>query len=220
MIKNFLFSVILVFSIAAQDITVSKDSLRVNGTVNTLDTVTITNSGADQVFIDSLLVHFDSLDTTQLFFSLDDMFEAILVELYNGTPMTHFDQMKSLGNNLFSVNFLAESRPPFPIPPGGTTKLANVRFGNFTHSAVSRCPNYLEGTLYFYFNNGYVDSLMIYADNLQTTITKRSPPVRKRTSISGNRAQYLINGRKIIPNAAGVNRVHIRHRLYELKIKE
>jgi hypothetical protein len=210
MVRFFITAMVAAATTAAGDIVVSKDSLLVNA----FDTVTITNTGANQVYIDSVVFRFDLLDSFQPPCTSADRFDVSIVELFNGSPITHSGVFDTLGVNLFAYTFEVESRPPFPVSPGGTTGLANVRLGSFMRTAVSKFPKYLEGTLYLYFNNASADSLRIRSNDLRTAAAANFRPVPARKELSNVSRRFLINGQMVADGTVEVVRRRCTHRWY------
>ncbi len=210
------------YAVWAQDVVLSKDSLWVcnNNMSSRIDMVTLTNNGPDQVGIDSIGVHFSELDTAGLLFIFsNNRFDAALTEIYHGTGVNHYETMKQAGDREYDILFVASSKRPFVMNASGdSVTLANLQFGScFICSSLPSYPKYLKGMLRFYFNNGEVDTLRFYSDDLRPINVRRATPVRQQEVANRNGAHYLINGRKIPVKPAAENRKRIMHRMYEIE---
>ncbi|MBN1576506.1 MAG: hypothetical protein JW913_08140 [Chitinispirillaceae bacterium] len=219
----FMFIAALVCAVTGQDLVLSKDSLWILNNYNSSrfgDSVTITNNGSQPILLDSARIQFSEWYTIKPSFTAANA-QAVIYEYNHGQSMSHYFTVDSIDATEYRLDFSSSSRPIFSVgPDGDSIILIHMEIGVNFFGAVPIHPQYLKGLLRLYFSNGEAVKIRIYSDDLRPTIVKKTFPVCRRTLISGNDARYLINGRKITRDAAGVNLNRIRYRLYELRIKE
>jgi hypothetical protein len=221
MVKHFLFFVLPMFGIAAQDITFSKDSLKSCNRIGSYadDSIVFTNTSSTTIYLDSARIIFYELDTIGLFLQTIPGLQIELSEHGHGGSIGWIvNPTEKIDDNEYMIAFspwTSSRNPPFYMGPSGDSTILKLVIANCLMCDPPKHPRYSRGLLQMYFSNGQTVALRFYSDDLRTATVTRISPVRRHANGAGKAAYYLINGRKIPVQPERINRQHIRYRIYK-----
>ncbi|MBN1757001.1 MAG: hypothetical protein JW863_01705 [Chitinispirillaceae bacterium] len=214
----FLIFYLLTCSAFSQSITLSRDSLWVRNSdlLNRDDTILVTNHGLQAVWLDSAGIILTGLYTGRLQIGITSI-QVMLAEYRDSVRNIYYFSIDSTSPGEHRL-LSPVSKPMFSIgASGGTTVLGSMRIGGNFFGDIPVYPQFVEGLLRLYFSNGEVIGINFYSDDLRPTVVKSPFRIRSRHTI-GNEVQYLINGRMVSKGVNGMNREHLRYRLYQMNI--
>jgi|GEM_PF-2573741 len=175
----FLLVLLLGWAVSAQDITISKDSLKIyNNPVSSLsDGIIVVNHGSSYVFVDSAFIEFEEFDTagsTQ--YGLDGRLQAQWCERNTPAGNTYWDLTNS-GDGLYSMKQRG-SAASNPVPlglgaNGDTLKISMMEIGTCLQCSgvPTWFPPYVRGRMELRFTNGQKIFIRLYSDDLRTDQT-------------------------------------------------
>ncbi|MBN1308369.1 MAG: hypothetical protein JXA18_10660 [Chitinispirillaceae bacterium] len=219
---------IIVFVIAAmaQDITISKDSLKVTTHPDSSeDSVLITYTGSDTIWISSASIRFDVLDTSGLTLdTVSDGLEMLWGGSYGDSSFYYIWRVYPASGDNFPLGDKYIGGMDFNTPLVMHAPSSDSMYITYCTIGYSLSPNTptaypkkLSGTLSLTFNNGQTVDVRLYSD---TTATEVRPNVffPKRHSVNEKVIRrYLINGRRIPDNMNDHGLRRLQHILYEFQ---
>jgi hypothetical protein len=207
--------------LAAQEIIVSKDSLKVCNSLGSSvnDSIVFTNTASSARFLDSARMVFYELDTAGLFLQTVPGLQINLSEHgHDGSIGWIANLTDRIGNNEYLARFspwTSSRNPPFYMSTSGDSTALELTIANCLMCDIPIFPRYSEELLQMYFSNGQTVSLNFYSDDLRPSTVKQTFPVRRYAKATGNGADYMINGRKIPAHTGRMNRHLIRYRIHK-----
>jgi hypothetical protein len=213
----------LVVTVCSQSIVPSKDSLWVcNSQVFSRDdAVVITNTTSGAVWIDSVRIEFEILDTVGVSYAIaDNRIETVWSEKYKrDSTMFYTWTMVQVGVNKFRLTNTYEGtsiRKPGTIESSGDSiSIHRMQIGFcFECNSLPRYPKYLRGMMFLYFNGNRTVSLRLYSNDLRPVNTSCSDPVFHPVAAKPNPGWFLINGRVVADGGTAAVLKHHMHRLY------
>ena len=183
MAKYLLITTMLAFGIAAQDITVSKDSLKVyNNLVSSFaDDITFTSNVPTAIRLDSVFLLIDEMDTTGLSW---DITEERLQGRWReslGSPLWFNWDLERNGEKKYRMMLQssspADTQPLYFDGQGTQRGIAMMAIGGCIRCSglPPRFPPYIKGMLVLYFSNGQTVSLRLYSDDLREPASYNEP---------------------------------------------
>ncbi len=212
--RLFVFFQLLVFSIPAQTITVSKDSLKVynNPVMSMMDGIVFRNTGSGLTFLDSAKITFDQLDTSGGFSWDTSKVKVMLDETYRGGDMgidpISLRKVDSNTYMLVSIYRMKSAQAAFTMYPlGDSTTLSNLQIVNCMTCTPPHYPKYIKGDLRMFFHGGQTVAIRLYSQDLRKTGTLSPPPPgRHDASAPSSGLRVFLNGQKIPVGTAMKNR--------------
>ena len=188
----------------ADDITVSKDSLKVynNDVSSVADMIVIKNNSDRTIDLDSAYIVLSEYDTTA---TQPYLLQGGTMEIHWADPIKKSDfgwycneaahNIFKLSKKYFSPN---DTAVPLHTTSGDSCAIVKFRIGfNLVSSRIPMYPNYVYGTLQLFFNNNQVVTIVLYSDDLRVnTVIKCG-----RNGTDANaccHTYFLINGKKIV----------------------
>jgi hypothetical protein len=216
MIKALFPLLLIAGSLYSQDITLSKDSLWLSNSLafSRLDLITVHNSSATTITLDSAEIVVGYMDTTKLswIISMDKLEFA-----WRWSAMSPYFiwSLKQKSAGLYGLKkeyFIPSDSVPLTLGPDETKNICRGEIGFcFICNSLPTYPLYFRGTLKLYFSNRQAVSIKLYTSDLRTgVVVKNIVPVKSPTPRT--RSDYLINGRKIPQKSDLFNRRDI-HRM-------
>lgn len=176
--KRFFATILAFAAIAAADITLSKDSLRVynNPVMSSTDGLTLKNTGGDTVWLDSAQMLFDEFDTTGLsMFLKNSTIEATWLEQYAvDNYMNYTWKMNTLDGKKYrleSLDAASAGRKSLTTAPDDSTRLSRLEIGwCFVCSSMPRYPRYLRGVVRLWFSSAATVDVRITSEDLRPMV--------------------------------------------------
>jgi hypothetical protein len=210
---------VLAYSIAAQNVVVSKDSLNVynNPMLSITDAVVFKNMGPVSTFCDSARIVLYHRDTSGGFSWDTSSMKVMLTEIYHGRnmeiPNLNVRKVDTNEYRLLNLLRMASAQMPFTINPGDSTMLSNFQIVNCATCTPPRYPRYVSGLLRMYFHGGQTVGIRLYSQDLRPTPVKHASSARLHAAASHAGARVLLNGRRIPEKNAAVGRHRICNRV-------
>ena len=211
----------------AQDLTVSKDSLRIynNPMMSSADEIIFTSHTSTSVALDSAFITVAQMDTAGLTAVIAEKNLQAVWTGYTPTAANYQWFMDSVSPKAYKLrlNYPTGSSAPLSFSGNGTTsQIFRFQIGAcFYCNRLPEYPKYFRGTLSLFFSNGQVVELKLWSQDLRTGV-KRSlsqAEVRSLSEVEGQHLnsrrigvpegvstlsrtyRYLANGRKIVAGA-------------------
>jgi hypothetical protein len=230
--KSLFAMAVLCLTVSAQDITVSKDSIRVynNLAMSFADEVVFTSHASAAVHLDSARIAISEMDTVG--FS-----HAISINGFQACWRTNVPSFQSFvwtmdvtGPNTYLLTkniFDPGSAEPLVFSGNNTTsQIVGLEIGMFLFGETRpQYPKYIKGTLRLFFSNGQVVELRLWSQDLRTAVKPKNfsttqPSNSRRfgvpegVSTSSRSYRYLVNGRRV----TGSNKqMRIKHSVRDFK---
>ncbi|MBN1576505.1 MAG: leucine-rich repeat domain-containing protein [Chitinispirillaceae bacterium] len=185
MAKYLLIAIILACGIAAQDITVSKDSLKIynNHVSSFADGIVFTSIASAATALDSAFVVIDDMDTTgSTRYVTDDRLQARWRENL-GTSIYFYWDLTRKGANEYRMTLQssspADTQPLLFSMQDEQRGIAMLEIGGCLGCSglPTWYPPYFKGTLALYFSNGQTISLRLYSEDLRKPVQYGEPCV-------------------------------------------
>jgi hypothetical protein len=221
--KTYSLLAVLAYSIAAQNVVVSKDSLNVynNPALSMTDAVVFKNIGPASTFCDSARIVLYHRDTSGGFSWDTSSMKVMLTEIYRGRSMEipTLNVRKADTNEYRLLNLLrmASEQMPFTMYPGDSTMLSNLQIVNCPTCTPPRYPRYVSGLLRMYFHGGQTVGIRLYSHDFRLTPVKRASPARLCASAYRAGERVLPNGRRIPEKNAAVGRQRMCNRTWSTR---
>jgi hypothetical protein len=177
MFRSLLVFIVIISSLSATDIRISKDSMWVyNSNVSSkADAVIFSNNSFSAIHLDSMHVIIEEMDTIGFgYLPAGHGMEAAW-----NAKSTHYPyfvwRLESIGNKEFVLK-KEEFIPPDSLPlsftgNGDSAQIFKLSIGYcFICESMPRYPRYFKGTMKFYFNNGQTIAIRLYSDDLRTPV--------------------------------------------------
>jgi hypothetical protein len=195
---------------SAQDITLSKDSIRVynKSEGSFTDLVTFTSHSSSPVHLDSAYVRFAEIDTP----GFSQIMSHNLLEVFWKSSVSAWEAfywtMDSLGQGLYRLK--EKAFDPSPAEPlvfsgnGSTAEIQGLEIGLWLFGETApKYPKYINGTMTLFFSNGQAVELKLWSQDLRTAVrprlSSRALSQSKGNSLTSSRSfRYLANGRRIV----------------------
>ncbi len=201
-----------VYIIAAQDISLSKDTYL----VGTDDTVTIINFGSEPVTLDSAIIEFESLDTTRY---LGEPPYLRITEIFGETQLKTISwDLDSLGDNVYRCIIDTSSdtsRKSLTIGASGDSiRLTFVMVGTCRICAAIYYLSFSQAVLRLFYSNWQTAELKLEDGNVQVLVRRSSTAIRRSSVNEHESGIFLINGRHVSQQVVKMNRQRIRNMLF------
>jgi hypothetical protein len=193
----------------AQDLTVSKDSIKVyNLSVSSFaDEVIFTSHSSEPIHLDSAFVLIAEMDTVGFSWAFQQKLMQVQWKGNYSSTQRYLWKMDSVGPDKYKL-IKQEFRPPTDTPLsfsgiGTTGRISLLEIGFcFICDRTPAYPKYFKGTLRLFFSNGQVVELKLWSQDLRTAVRKwkLSVPstVNRKPSTFFCSYRYLANGRRIL----------------------
>ncbi|MBN1757002.1 MAG: hypothetical protein JW863_01710 [Chitinispirillaceae bacterium] len=219
--KALLVSILLACGIFAQNITPSKDSLKIynNSLMSSFDWLMVRNNGDDTVWIDSAALLFDVFDTTGLSMFLEyGSIETMWNERHGDSPREIHWTMQQTGDVSFSLKNPFDTldvQKPCTIAPGDSASIGWLQIGFcFICNSLPTYPLYMHGVLRCWFSSAEVVDIGLYSQDWREPVQVTGvAPVRHTAGGTPGGGVYLINGRRLSDTKVPEGRVRLRNRL-------
>jgi hypothetical protein len=194
----------------AQDITISKDSLRIynNPMSSSADEITFTSHTSTAVMLDSAFITVAQMDTAGLTAVIAAKNLQAVWTGYTPAAANYQWSMDSVSPSTYklTINYSSGSSAPLSFSGNGaTSQIFRFQIGAcFYCSRLPEYPKYFKGTLSLFFSNGQVIELKLWSQDLRVAVRQRlSSRQPSTTSLS---YWYLANGRRILASDNAVSR--------------
>jgi hypothetical protein len=235
MAKSCIVVILIVAASFANDITISKDSLRVFNDHNfgKPDSLLLKNTSTSSVGLDSARIRFDVFDTTRSFGRYKSSMPLLEMREQHGSQTNGYDfSMTSIAPDeyrLTSITNIVAERKPLTMSPGDSTMLFTLVIGDNLWGNMPVYPAYVKGTLRLYFSNNQIvtinfqsnapgsTSVRILQKGSGTALRQSSGTVLRQGSAN---TYCLLNGRLLPGNLAALNQKSVRNAQYKFEIKK
>jgi hypothetical protein len=201
----FIFSLSFIVSASAQDITISKDSIKlVNSFYSSFaDVVIFTSHASGAIHLDSAFVLNAEIDTVGLSSAID--YFGMEVAWRTGSPESQMFAwtLDSAGPNTWRLAkkaFSPTNAEPLSFSGNGSTsQMFALECGSFLFGdAMPKYTRYIKGTLRLFFSNGQIIDLKLWSQDLRTAVRKSEFVASKeKPSPHNSNFKYLVNGQRI-----------------------
>jgi hypothetical protein len=201
----FIFSLSCILSASAQDITISKDSIKVYNSFYSsfADVVTFTSHASGAIHLDSALVLNAEIDTVGLSSAI--VYFGIEVAWRTSSPASQMFTwtLDSAGPNTWRLTkkaFSPTNAEPLSFSGNGSTsQMFSLECGIFLFGeTMPRYTKYINGTMRLFFSNGQIIDLKLWSQDLRTAVRKRELVASKeKPAPHNNNFRYLVNGQRI-----------------------
>jgi hypothetical protein len=177
--KSFLAFLVFCSIISAQEITLSKDSLRIynNPMMSSADGVTFTSHTSTIVALDSAFITVAQMDTAGLTAVIAAKNLQAVWTGYTPAAANYQWSMDSVSPNTYKliINYSSGSSKPLSFSGNGaTSQIFRFQIGAcFYCNRLPEYPKYIKGTLRLFFSNGQVVELKLYSQDLRTGVRER-----------------------------------------------
>jgi hypothetical protein len=215
MYKSFFAIAALCAAAFAQDITLSKDSLRIynNPMMSSADGVTFTSHTSTAVTLDSAFITVAQMDTAGLTAVIAAKNLQAVWTGYTPTAANYQWSMDSVSPNTYKliINYSSGSSKPLSFSGNGaTSQIFRFQIGAcFYCNRLPEYPKYFKGTLRLFFSNGQVIELNLWSQDLRTAVKPKNYSTTRllNSSTSSRSYRYLANGRRIGEGAKEQKRI-------------
>jgi hypothetical protein len=205
--KSFLAITALCAAAFAQDITVSKDSIRVyNSLISSYaDEIIFTSHTSAPVHLDSAFVIIDEMDTIGFTWAFLQKLMQVEWKGNYGSTQLYLWKMDSVGPDKYKL-MKQEFRPPTDTPlsfsgTGTTSRMFFLEIGFcFICDRTPAYPKYIKGKMQLYFSNGQVVELKLWSNDLRTGVRNRGFQMQYSAFSHQHSAfsyRFLANGRRV-----------------------
>jgi hypothetical protein len=219
---------------SAQDLTVSKDSIKVyNNSISSFaDEVIFTSQTSTPVHLDSMFILIAEMDTVGFAWAFQQKLMQVEWKGNYGSTQRYLWKMDSVGPDKYKL-IKQEFRPPTDTPltfsgSGTTSRMFFLQIGFcFVCDRTPAYPKYIKGTMRLFFSNSQVVELKLWSQDLRTGVKTRNysttqllnsrrfgVPEGVSTSSRTSSFKYLANGRKMVMGAKKQMRVKQLLRVY------
>jgi hypothetical protein len=206
--KSFLLLVALAgCGFGAQDITISKDSLKIhNNPVSSFtDNVVFQSNTSTVISLDSAFITIDNMDTAgSAGYVRDDRLQVRWREHLEMPDVFNWD-LKKIGSNQFRMRRRDTSSSDMP-PLYFSTQLHLRRIVLMEIGGCLNCSGlpkwhspFFSGTLVLYFSNGQTKSLRLYSDDLREPVNDGEPCIDLACDSQNVRKILDRNGMELVP---------------------
>ncbi|MBN1308370.1 MAG: hypothetical protein JXA18_10665 [Chitinispirillaceae bacterium] len=203
--------------VAAQDITLSQDTLKIHNNTRSStspDSLTLVNHGADAVFLDSLQIKFEVFDTTGM---IGGGFYIGFAEVFGASGIWGrnwiLDKTGELSYRYVVDTSRQSEKECLSINGSGDSAvITQMVIGDCPMCAAVYYPAYLKGVLRLFYSNGQTVELQIVSsDDLRKPVRLNRAVPRYHSGSAEVKRHYLISGQKAHDNIQKLNLLHIRH---------
>jgi len=192
---------IFIVSAAAQDLTVSSDSMMTRNRFSSsqiTDSVSITNNSEQAILLDSARLKVFEWHFRNALFGVAQS-QVMIVEHHEGRSIAEYFTLDSIGNSEYLLDFSVSSRPIFPINPSGDRCiLSNFQIGGNFYGDMPVYPEYFTGELTLYFSGGGQVVLQLYSEDLRPATVVRLPHSSRGCHLTTTPYRsVLLDGRKL-----------------------
>jgi hypothetical protein len=217
--KFIFFMTFFAWSIAAQNITVSQDTLKIQNNVRSTaspDTLTLINHGTELALLDSLQIQFEVLEISGINSALYFGFTGFVDSTHRWGGTWVLDSMGELLYRYVVDTSRQAERELLSVSGGGnSTVITYLEIGMCPWCSAIYLPAYLKGVLrLFYSNRQTIELQIVSEEDLREPVGLSSALPRNHSVKESDQGIFLINGQKVSGNLRKLNRIRIRHLLF------
>jgi hypothetical protein len=229
MYKSFFAGAALCLTAFAQDITVSKDSIKVynNLVMSSADGVVFTSNSSTPIHLDSAYVIIDEMDTAGFTWAFQQKLMQVEWKGNYASTQQYLWKMDSAGKDKYKL-IKQEFRPSTDTPlsfsgTGTTSRMFFLQIGFcFVCDRTPAYPKYIKGAMQLFFSNGQVVELRLWSQDLRVEVkakdlSRQPSTVNRQPSTLSYSYRYLANGRRISIDKKQQVRIKQAVRVFEPK---